>query len=161
MPLLLPLADEPGREPVLVDPDGGTPSIWWKSSSTTMSTGLGATFGGSSQSGTFFVSTLDSGSFCSHRVTFVMLFCSCSGVTSSKASSSGLENTRCQIDDKQLRVNSQVTGLTQSIKKMGHSRHLFLYFPLIYFNVQLVDKILPMLGFKPRNYGVGCDCSTN
>ena len=49
--------------------------------------------------------------------------------------------------------------------KMGHSRHsrpLFLYFCLIcILIVQLVDKILPMTGFKPWISGVGSDRSTN
>ena len=44
---------------------------------------------------------------------------------------------------------------------MGLSRPLFLYFRLFYFNVQLVDKILPMLGFEPQISGVGSHCSTN
>ena len=44
---------------------------------------------------------------------------------------------------------------------MGHTRPLFLYFSLFYFNVQLEDKISPMLGFEPRIPGVGSDCSTN
>ena len=44
---------------------------------------------------------------------------------------------------------------------MGHSRPLFLYFQLFYLNVQLVDKILPMLGFEPLISGVGSDRSTN
>ena len=37
----------------------------------------------------------------------------------------------------------------------------FLYYRLLYFNVQLVDKILPMLGFEQRISGVGSDRSTN
>ena len=44
--------------------------------------------------------------------------------------------------------------------KMGHFRPLFLYFRLFFLNAQLVDKILPMLGFKPRISGVGSDRST-
>ena len=44
---------------------------------------------------------------------------------------------------------------------MGHSQALFLYFCLFYFNVQLVDKSLPMLGFEPRISAVGSDRSTN
>ena len=45
--------------------------------------------------------------------------------------------------------------------KMGHSQPLFLNFHLFYFNVQLVDKILPMLGFKLPISGVGSDYSIN
>ena len=37
--------------------------------------------------------------------------------------------------------------------KMGHARSLFLYVNLFFFNVQMVDKILPMLGFKPLILG--------
>ena len=49
-----------------------------------------------------------------------------------------------------------------SFFKMGHSRPLFLYFRLFCnLIVQLVDKILPMKGYKPRISGVGIDCSTN
>ena len=45
---------------------------------------------------------------------------------------------------------------------MGHSRPLFLYCCLFcIFIVQLVDKILPMTGFKPRISGIGSDYSTN
>ena len=44
---------------------------------------------------------------------------------------------------------------------MGQSRHLFLNFRLFYLNVQLVDKILPVLGFEPRIFGVGRDRSTH
>ena len=48
------------------------------------------------------------------------------------------------------------------LKKMGHSRPLFLYFCL--FNT--VDSkcsiyFLPMTGFEPRISGIGSDCSTN
>ena len=45
--------------------------------------------------------------------------------------------------------------------KMGHSWPLFLYFRLFFLNVQVVDKILPMLGFEPRISGVRSDRSTN
>ena len=44
---------------------------------------------------------------------------------------------------------------------MGRSRPLFLYFRFFYFIVQMVDKILPMLEFELRIYGVGSDPSTN
>ena len=44
---------------------------------------------------------------------------------------------------------------------MGHSQPLFLYFRLFYLNVQLVDKILPMLRFEPRISVFGRDRSTN
>ena len=37
----------------------------------------------------------------------------------------------------------------------------FFIFVFFYCNVQLVDKILPMLGFEPQISGVGSDCSTN
>ena len=40
-------------------------------------------------------------------------------------------------------------------------RPLFLYFCLFFLNVQLVDKILMMLGFEPLISGVGKDHSTN
>ena len=43
----------------------------------------------------------------------------------------------------------------------GHSQALFLYFCLFYFNVQLVDKSLPMLGLELQISGVGSNCSTN
>ena len=45
--------------------------------------------------------------------------------------------------------------------RMGHSQPLFLCFCLFYFNAQLVDKILLMLGFEPRVSGVRSDRSTN
>ena len=45
--------------------------------------------------------------------------------------------------------------------RMGHSQPLFLCFCLFYFNAQLVDKILLMLGFDPRVSGVRSDRSTN
>ena len=44
---------------------------------------------------------------------------------------------------------------------MSHSPPLFLYLCLFFLNVQLVDKILPMLGFEPQISGVGSNCSTN
>ena len=45
---------------------------------------------------------------------------------------------------------------------MGHYRPLSLYFHLFsIFNVQLVDKILPMTGFKLRIFGVGSERSAN
>ena len=48
------------------------------------------------------------------------------------------------------------------LKKMGHSRPLFLYFRLFYcFIVQLVDKILMMARHEPQVSGVGSDRSTN
>ena len=45
--------------------------------------------------------------------------------------------------------------------KMDHFRPLFLYFCLFSLNAQLVDKILPMLGFKLRISGVWSIRSTN
>ena len=45
--------------------------------------------------------------------------------------------------------------------KMGHSWPLYLYFGPLFFNVKLVDKILPMLGFEQRISGVGSDRATN
>ena len=45
--------------------------------------------------------------------------------------------------------------------KMGHSQPLFLYSCLFLLNVEFVDKILPMMGFKPWISGVGSDWSTN
>ena len=51
------------------------------------------------------------------------------------------------------------------LKKMGHSRPLFLYFlyfRLFYcFIVQLEDKILKMAKLEPQVSGVGSDRSTN
>ena len=44
--------------------------------------------------------------------------------------------------------------------KVGLSRPLFLYFRLLYFQVHLVDKTLPMLGFEPRISGVRTHRST-
>ena len=44
---------------------------------------------------------------------------------------------------------------------MGHSRPLFLYFRLVNLNAQLVDKILPMLGFELQISGIGSERSTN
>ena len=48
----------------------------------------------------------------------------------------------------------------QSFLKIDHSRPLFLYFRLFNLNVQLVDKILPVLGFELQIYGVGSNGST-
>ena len=45
--------------------------------------------------------------------------------------------------------------------KMGHSQPLFLYFCLSYWNVQLVDKVLLMLGFKQPISGIVGNRSTN
>ena len=45
--------------------------------------------------------------------------------------------------------------------EMVHSRPLFPHFHLFYLNVQLVDKILPMLGFELQISGVGSDHSIN
>ena len=45
--------------------------------------------------------------------------------------------------------------------KMGHSRSLFLSFCLFNFNVEFVDEILPMLGFKPWISGIRSDRSIN
>ena len=44
---------------------------------------------------------------------------------------------------------------------MGHSRPLYFNCRLFYVNVQLVDKILPMLGFEPLISGIKSDSSTN
>ena len=44
---------------------------------------------------------------------------------------------------------------------MDHSRPHFPYFHLFYLNVQLVNKILLMLGFEPQISGFGSDHSTN
>ena len=44
-------------------------------------------------------------------------------------------------------------------KEMGHSGLFFFIF--VFSIVQLLNKILPMSGFKPRISGVGSDCSTN
>ena len=44
---------------------------------------------------------------------------------------------------------------------MGHSQPLFLYFCLFYVNVQLINKILRMLGFEPQISGVRSDRSNN
>ena len=61
----------------------------------------------------------------------------------------------------QLKGTSESHSSCQSFFKTGHSRHLFLYFRLFYINVQLVDKVLPMLGFELRISGVGSNSSTN
>ena len=45
--------------------------------------------------------------------------------------------------------------------KMNHSLPLFLYVRLFYLNVQLVDKILPMLGFELWICNVGGNRYTN
>ena len=45
--------------------------------------------------------------------------------------------------------------LCQVLFEMGHSRLLFRFFPLFYLNVEFVDKILLMLGFKLQISGVG------
>ena len=45
--------------------------------------------------------------------------------------------------------------------KMVYSWPLFLYFRIFYFNVQVVRKILQMLGFEPQISGVGSNHSTN
>ena len=44
---------------------------------------------------------------------------------------------------------------------MGHSRPLFLHFRLFYLAVQLVDKILLMLGFELHISGIESDCCAN
>ena len=61
-------------------------------------------------------------------------------------------------------ARAMISGDTHLVKpflKMGHSWRLFLYFCLFYLNVQLIDKILPMLGFEPRITGIGSDRTTN
>ena len=61
-------------------------------------------------------------------------------------------------------VESEIKTGTEIIThfKMGHSRPLFFFsFCLFYFNVQLVDKSLPMLGLDLRISGVGSNCSAN
>ena len=45
--------------------------------------------------------------------------------------------------------------------KVGHTRSRFLYFRLLYLNVQLVVKMLPILGFEPHISGARSDRSTN
>ena len=57
--------------------------------------------------------------------------------------------------------DAAATTTRGTFSKMGHSWHLFLYFRLLFLNVQVVDKILPMLGFEPRIFSVGSDRSTN
>ena len=43
--------------------------------------------------------------------------------------------------------------------KMGLSRPLF--FIIIFYVVQLVNKLVPKLGFELPNSGIASDCSTN
>ena len=66
----------------------------------------------------------------------------------------------CCLGQNKLRLGLK-NWFDQLFLKMGHSRSLFLYFCLFYFNVQLVDKILPMLVFELGISDVGSDCSTN
>ena len=49
------------------------------------------------------------------------------------------------------------------LKKMGHSRPLFIYFRLFNTvdNKQMFNKILPMTGVEPRTSGFESDRSTN
>ena len=44
---------------------------------------------------------------------------------------------------------------------MGHSWPLFLYFSLLFLNVQLVNKILRMLGFERQISYIGSNPPTN
>ena len=66
------------------------------------------------------------------------------------------------------RVSNSVINLLRSIFKkfffkVGHSRPLFIYFPLFNTvdNKQMFNKILPMSGVEPRTSGIESDCSTN
>ena len=43
---------------------------------------------------------------------------------------------------------------------MGHSHLFFIYFHFFYSNLQLLDNIVPMLGFEPWISGVGSDWVT-
>ena len=52
---------------------------------------------------------------------------------------------------------------TSFFKKVGHTRPLFIYFRLFktVYNKQMLNKILPMTGVKPRTSGIESNRSTN
>ena len=58
-------------------------------------------------------------------------------------------------------ARDEVSGADRLFFKMGHIRPLFSLFLTFHFNLQLVDKTLPMMGLEPRISGVGSDRSTN
>ena len=65
-------------------------------------------------------------------------------------------------DGDQVRVQRDVaTSCLRHFLKMDRSRPICIYFCLFCLNVQLVDKTLPMSGFKPHISGVRSGRSTN
>ena len=61
------------------------------------------------------------------------------------------------------KITCTLTRVRLFFKKVGHSRPLFIYFRLFNTvdNKQMLNKILPMTGVKPRASGIKSDRSTN
>ena len=78
----------------------------------------------------------------------------------------GIIHTFQQNDRSKILELNKLKGLGQHwiesyFFKMGHSWSIFIYFSILYSNLQLADQIWALMGFQPQIYSIGINHSTD